>query len=62
MLSKPANISFLCAIFIRHAVFHVIGEIEMADISIILGFYSMEHIKVVIRDPTSNLTFVGCIV
>jgi hypothetical protein len=41
-------------IFIRHPVFHVIGEIQTADISIILGFYSMEHTKLVFRDPTSN--------
>jgi hypothetical protein len=49
-------------IFIRHAVCHVIGEIEMADISIILGFYSMEDTKVVIHDATGNLAFVCSIV
>jgi hypothetical protein len=40
---------------------HVNGEIEMADILIILGLFSMEHTKVVIRDPTSDLTFVCAI-
>jgi hypothetical protein len=49
-------------IFIRHAVFHVMGEIEMADISIVLGFYPMEHTNVVVRDPTNNLTLVCSIV
>jgi hypothetical protein len=42
--------------------FHVIAEIESVDVSIILGLYSMEHIKVVFRDPTSNLIFVCSIV
>jgi hypothetical protein len=58
----PENLSFLWLVFIRHAGWYVIEEIEMADISIILGFYSMYHPKVVIRGPINNVTFVCSIV
>jgi hypothetical protein len=61
MPPKPENI-FFCVILIGHAVFHVTGEMETADISIILVFYSREHTKVVLRDPTSSLTFLCSLV
>jgi hypothetical protein len=53
---------FLSVIFVCHAVFQVIREIETADISIILEFYSLDHTKVIFSDPTINLTFVCSIV
>jgi hypothetical protein len=40
-----------CVILIFHAVFHVYKEIGTRDTGIIFDFHSMEHRKVVFRDP-----------